>query len=439
MAPEMKEKLSADVVEPAGKASSPASAEDGPPPRRHGLKTFSSFYNNRDYRFLWVGNLSGNVGQWLQVFTVGWLVLEISGGSALQSATAVGIRSLPVLVLGPWTGAMVDRLDRRKFAIVLQLWMAIAAVLFAVLVASGHVQVWHAYAYALLNGIGFTSMSTVRQSLIANTVRRSDLANAVALNSMGGTSTRLLGPLIAGILITTTGFVWSFALQSALYVGMFLLLLPMKTPYREDRDVRQASIWAYMAQGARYIWGNPALLQLNVVNVARTIVFQPVMFLLPVYTREVLSAGAGTGTALMTAMAIGGLTAGFIITSWRFFTKRGVVSMTCLAGASVCMVALGQSHWVWLSIAVMTVMGFFQANFLIANQTSIQTIVPDYLRGRVTSVWHYLDGLIPMWVFLLGLLAEFAGVSLALTVVGIGVFATSTFFLIRFKEMRSLG
>jgi len=406
--------------------------------QRGGIKTFSSLQNNPNYRFLFAGNLFANAAQWLQLFTVGWLVLELSGGSALQSATSVGIRTLPTLLLGPWAGALADRWDRRKIAIFVQVWLAVAASLFALLVASGEIAVWHAYVYMALSGIGFTMMQPVRQALVANTVPRSDLRNALALNAMTVTSMRLVGPLLGGILMETVGFKWNFLLQSSLYVGMFVLLLPMRTPYREASTNRKVSMWSNLAEGMGYILKNQVILRLNMMNIVRSAVFQPLVFLLPVYTKEVLDAGPGAGTALVTAMGLGGLSATVLISSWRFFTKKGLVSLIALMAGSVCILLLGLAQWLWLSMALLGTQGFFQTHFIVSNMTSIQTVVPDSLRGRVSSVWQYLDGLIPMWVFLIGLLAELTGIRLALMATGALALGFSISYMLRFKDIRAL-
>ncbi len=113
--------------------------------------------------------------------------------------------------------------------------------------------------------------------------------------------------------------------------------------------------------------------------------------------------------------------------------------MISMAAAAVCIIILGQSHWLWLSLPTLAMVAFFQSNFSISNLTSLQTLVPDHLRGRVNSVWLYMDGLIPMWVFFIGLLAEVTDTGFALTMVGIAALAAAVFFTVRFKEIRERG
>ena len=418
-----------------------AVAPPSKPPGRNRLgrlKTFSSLQKNRDYRFLFAGNLCSNAALWLQIFTVGWLVLNLSGGSAVQSGTAVAIRTLPGLLVGPWAGTIVDRWDRRKTALVVQVWMAVAALGFALLVAAGQVKVWHAYIFMMVSGMGFTIIQTARLALIGNTVPREDLTNALVLHSMTGNSMRIIGPLTGGILIETVGFKWSFIAQAGLNIGMLLLLLPMRTPYREGAANLKDSMWSNMAEGVRYMFQHRVIFQLNVLNITRSAVFQTLILMMPAYTEEALHAGPGTGTVLITAMAVGGLVSSLVISSWQFFTKRGITSLASLATGAICVMLLGQSQWLWLSIPAIALLGFFQTTFVTSSFTALQDVVPDNFRGRIFSVWQYLDVLVLMWVFFLGLAVELTSIGIALTGLGAITLSLAGAFTLRFKEIREL-
>ena len=422
----------------------PGAAGAGTPrAKRGGLKTFAALQNNRDYRFLWAGNTAASAAQWLQIFTIGWLVLSLSGGSALHSVAVAGIRSLPILVIGPWAGVFADRLDRRKLVIVTQFSLAVLAAGFALLVASGRVEVWHAYAYMSLAGIGFAIKQPVRQALVANTVRRSDLANAMALNAMGVTSMRLAGPLLGALLITTVGFKWNFFFEAGLYIVMVLLLIPMRTPYREtsakaSASSQRAGLVESLFEGLHYIFGNAVMRRLTLLNFVRTAVFMPLILLLPVYTQQALGAGVGTGSIMIAVMGTGGLTATIVMASWGFFAKKGLVVLITLITGSIAILTLGVSHWLWLSLPMMVVMGLSQTHFIVSNQTLIQSVVPDDLRGRVSSVWQYESGLIPLAAVGIGFFAARVDINTALTGVGIVALTLGIFFIIRYRDVRSL-
>ena len=100
---------------------------------------------------------------------------------------------------------------------------------------------------------------------------------------------------------------------------------------------------------------------------------------------------------MIVSMGIGGVTATFIMSTWGFFTRKGLVTLITMCSGSAVVLTLGLSQWVWLSVPIMIAMGLSQSHFIVANQVLVQNIVPDTLRGRVSSVWHYEQGMIPMF------------------------------------------
>ncbi len=404
--------------------------------RRRGPRTFSALQNNRDYRFLFTGTLSASAAHWIQFVTIGWFALEITD-SVFHSIMAVSVRSLPILVLGPWGGVLADRWDRRKLAMGTQVLMAVSAVVFATLVAIGQINtIWYLYAYTGVTGIGFAINSPVRQALVANTVRRPDMTNALALGAVTATSMRLTGAAISGILLATVATHWNFFLEGGLYVGMILLLIPMRTPYQEAGTARNSSPISNLKEGLNYMFGHQIMRRLLLVNFIRTGIFMPLLLLLPSYTSEALNRGPGVGTAMIVSMGIGGFAASLIISTWGFFAKKGLVCLITLCTGSAVVFTLGMVPWVWLVVPIMAIMGISQTHNIVGNQTLIQLIVPDALRGRVSSVWHYESGLTPMFSALIGGAAAIIGIAAAMAWAGGIAIALSLFFILRYKDVR---
>lgn len=428
-----------DVQSVPSQTTSPGlTAATRPERERRGLRTFSSLQNNRDFRYLFTGNLCGNGAHWLQLVTIGWLALGVTG-SPFHSIMAVAVRALPILLIGPWGGVLVDRWDRRTLAIVSQTVLAFWALIFAVLVSRGQVDtVWHVYGYSVATGIAFTVIQPARQALIANTVRRSDIANALALSAMSTTSMRLLGAGTAGVLLGFLDFQWNFFVECGLYVGMGLLMIPMRTPYQEVSTARGRSPLSNLREGLGYVLGNRIMFRLMLLNFTRAGVFGPLLLLLPAYASGALDAGPGTGTAMIVVMGIGGTTASLLISTWGFFTRKGLVCLITLLSGSGVVFTLGLSSWVWLSLPVMVVMGLSQTHFIVSNQTVIQTLVPDTLRGRVSSVWHYEQGLIPLFAGVIGLVANVIGIGWAMVWFGGFALALGLFFLLTYDDIRQL-
>jgi len=216
----------------------------------------------------------------------------------------------------------------------IQLLMAVAAFVFATVVVSDRgvalsasSKVWFAYTYILLSGIARSIIQPLRQALIANTVPREALGNALATNVLTITSTRLIGPFIGGILIATLGFFWNFTAEALLYVGMVLVFIPMKTPYYRGRGAAKGtSALSDLKEGIRYIWKEERVIfNLMLLGLIPNLILQPFMFLLPVFTVEVLNRNADVGGFLLSANGAGGLLAALIIASVGFVFKKGTI------------------------------------------------------------------------------------------------------------------
>ena len=359
----------------------------------------------RDFRYLWIGNFFTVGAQWIQILTVGWLVLHLTDGNAFLTGTAVGIRTLPILVISPWAGVLADRIDRRKLVMVTQIYMAAAAVSFAFLVlatdldaqpVSGPLKWWHAFIYMGVSGIAHSIVQPVRQAMIPNTVPLSDLGSALALNGMAHPSMRIVGPAVGGLLIATLGFNWNFFIEAGAYVFIVLVYLPMKLPYREERTFSGVSLMASMREGLAYVVKEGTILQLILMAVIPNLVFQPVTFVLPIFTTEVLGRGADAGGVLAGAAGAGGITAAIIIAGIGFIIRRGQATLVGLIGGCLFILLFSQSTWYFSSIAFLAGLGFFQYVFRVGNTTLIQTIVPDELRGRVMSIYMLDNGLTPL-------------------------------------------
>ena len=422
-----RDKTSLDTSAPNG-----ATTRKGPR-----LRTFSSL-SHRDFRLLWAGSMFEHMALWLQLISLSWLVWSLSG-SALLSGLAAGSRGLPTLVIGPWAGVLADRMDRRKLVIGAQVFHTGASIFFAVLVFSGAVQVWHAMVYAIVSGVCFGFIMPARQALIVNTVPRRDLGNAFALSAMTVTSNRLIGGILGGLLITTVGIQWNFFVEGAAYMVTGLLLIPMRTPYKEVCTARESSVLTNLKDGLVYVWrDNRIIMHLMVMNFVLNMAFIPIPALLPAYTTAVLHSGANVGGYLLAAQGVGGVTATVFLASLGFATKKGYLVLVTLVMGSAAILILAQSHWLLLSFGMLVVLGISQTSFIVTNQVLVQAMVPDTLRGRVTSIYMLEFGLGPVAILLIGLLMDVYSVAGALTIVSSMSLALSLCFLLIFRRVRSL-
>ena len=407
--------------------------EDPPAPRRPAprsrfrlprLQTFDSLSAYPDFRLLFIGNFCANSAQWLQLLTIGWLVRSLTVGSstsALLVVTVGGLNTLPGLFVGPLAGVIGDRVDRRKLVIRLQIFMAVFALFFAFMVGAQMVTVWHAYAYVLVSGLCLTVTQPMRQAMIANVVPRESLGNAFATNVITIPGTRMIGPFIGGILIATLGFFWNFTLESFLYAANALLLLRMKMPYYLPRKIAEGqSIIVDLVEGFMYVWrDNRVIIYLTGLSMIPNTLLQPLMFLLPVFTEEVLRRGPEVGGFFLAINGLGGVIAALLIASFGFVYRKGqIVVVTAVISSGLVLLF---SHSIILPLAFFLIMLFAasQTVFRTTNGTLIQLLVRDEMRGRVTSLQRYSMGFVVLSSLLIGWFAGVFSVSIALAVMGV--------------------
>jgi len=412
-----------------------------------GLRTFESLaYSN--YRYLWSCNFLVNAADWLQILTVGWLMLRLTDGNALLTGTVVGIRTLPILFIGPWAGVLADRIDRRKLMASTQAILAVTAVIFAVLVSTsditetgttGPLKPWHLFLYVAVTGMLHTIIRPLRHALVPNVVPRVAMPNAMALQATTRTATRLLGPALGGILIEVFGgYDWNFYLEAAAYIGALIVIWPLRTPYRTKSNAHESTMLQNMGQGLSYVWNHRVILYLIAIMMIPNLVFQPVVFILPIFVADILGSSEGIGGLLLSVMGVGGVTASIIVATFGFKLGTGKTIIYAMILGTASILVMSQVPLLPVTIAMFLIMGFSQTHIRIGNPTLVQTLSPDQLRGRISSFYQFDNGFTPLAVLLIGALAEFTDATFALTLVSLVSLIISIATLIFAKQIKQL-
>ena len=381
-----------------------------------------------NFRLLWFGNLCVNSADWLQILTIGWLILEITNGDTVITGAVLALRTLPVFLIGPWAGVLADKFDRRSLIKLTQFVMAVLAVLFAVLVSmsdftdtgvSGPLKPWHLFVYVGITGISVSIIRPVRQSLVANVVPLENLRNATALNALTRTSARLVAPAIGGMLIYLLGFKWNFYIEAACYLGITISMLRMKTPYGNNPVPKNTSVLKDLYTGIEYISKNRALAQVITLSFVPTCIFQPLVFILPIYVASVLNEGPAVGGTLLAIMGLGGVATSFYLASKDFPLKKGLTVILALIMGCTAISALSLSNIIIVAYVMFLILGVCQTNIRVGTNTLIQEIVPDELRGRVTSIYNFDNGFTAISILMLGILFNYLEVGQALLYVAV--------------------
>ncbi|GAA2548000.1 MULTISPECIES: MFS transporter [Streptomyces] len=370
-----------------GAASVPAPDRHDPPtaPDTAARRTSSMFSSLRvrNYRLFFLGQVVSNIGTWMQRIAQDWLVLSLTG-----SATAVGITTalqfLPMLLFGLYGGVLVDRLRKRPTLLVTQSAMALTAIALAVLTLTGHVQVWHVYVAALAMGLATVVDNPARQSFVSELVGPDQLQNAVSLNSANFQSARLVGPAVAGLLITGVGTGWAFLLNGLSFIAPLTGLLLMRA--RELHVVERAPrAKGQLREGLRYVAGRPDLLwPIVLVGFVGTFAFNFPVYL-SAFADDVFHGGAGAYSMFNTLMAVGSL-AGALLAARRGTARLRLLVLAALAFGALEIVAAGAPA-LWMFALLMIPIGLFAMTVNVTTNTSIQMSTDPAVRGRVMALY----------------------------------------------------
>ena len=413
----------------------PAAAVAERPAPRFSLKTFESL-KYRDYRLLWISIVFMSGGMWMQQIAQSWLVYQMTDSPFILGAIN-GVSALPFLFLGPWAGVAADRFDRKKLMLISQAYILVTTLVMALLIISELVEVWHLFAFSLLSSFGWAFTQPVRQTLVPNLVPREDLVNAVALQSAGFNSTRIIGPAIAGLIIWWIGPGGAFVGKAIAYVVILGLIWMMRVP-PTPADAQRSSARHNLVEGFRYIGGNRALFSLILLAIIPMVLVMPSQTLMPVFARDILEMDAKGYGILVSFAGIGALTGTLIVASLGGFKRKGLLLLCVLTALGVVLVLFSRSTWLPTSLFLMIFVGGFQMTYMSLSNTLIHLHTDDAMRGRVMSIYMLDHGLTPLGALFAGTVAQLASAPLAITIMGASCVLLALVALARAPVIRRL-
>ena len=419
-------------------SDTPLTAEAPRGGRLTNIRTFSAF-KYRNYQLLWISTLVSSGGNWVQQITIGWLAFHITG-DALLTGTVAGIRGIPFLVAGPVSGVMSDRMDRRKLMLITQVYLAILGLVFASLVAGlliVDVAVWHLFVFTFLFGAGWAMNNPTRQTLVANSVPKEEMMGALAMNSAAFQVTRIIGPTVGGVLIATVGPATNFFIQAGAFVGVFLLVLPLRIPQEDYSANKGQSVLTNFKEGVNYAVKTPVIMALILVGMIPSMFLMSfINGLMPVFASEILhNPDKGLGY-LLSAYGVGALIGTISLASLGKVEHKGIMLLIAAMSSGLAMVAFSFTSTMWLSMLALVAMGSTQMFYMATNNTLIQTIVPDTLRGRVLSLFMLDFALVSIGAGMAGAIAKEFGIAEGFFFGGATAFVLFVIVGLTFKQLR---
>lgn len=387
-----------------------------------------------NYRNYFIGNAVSMTGTWMQIIAQGWLVLQLTG-----SATALGVvtalQTLPTLLLGPYGGVLVDRMDKRRLLIGMKAAMGALALALGLLTITGTVTVWQVYALAVLLGLVGCVENPARQTFVLEMVGPDHLRNAVSLNSVLLNAARAVGPAVAGIVIAVGGLGICFLVNAASFVVVVAMLArmdvaalhPSAPAKRAPRQVRE---------GLRYVRGEPGLavplLMMGLVG-CLTYEFQVV---LPIVASETFDGDSTTYGFLTAAMGAGAVVGGLFVAA-RGRTGLGALTVTA-AAFGVTMTAAALAPGLPLALVAMALVGMTSVAFMSIGNSTLQLAAAPHMRGRVMALWTVAFlGSTPIGGPIAGLVSQHLGGRAGLALGAAAAFVAALMGLLVLRRYRS--
>ncbi len=381
---------------------------------------------NQIFFGLWIAQAVSNIGTWMQSTGAAWLMTSLDP-SPLTVALVQTASSIPIFFLGVAAGALADIVDRRVLLIVTQVWMLASAAILAVLTFLGLTTPFSLLLLTFLLGLGSAFMSPAFQAIFPELVTRKELPAAVTLNGVSYNIARSVGPALGGIIVALAGPGAVFLLNAVSFVGVIIVLNRWQRPERYNPLPSERLVPAIRI-GVRYA-RYATDLQAALIRTGVFITFGSALWaLMPVVARFNLGLGAAGYGILLAAVGLGSLAGAAIQPYLRQRAQMNelvTLSSVIFAAATA---ALGYLVSLPLLIVAMLAGGVAWLILMASFNTMVQTVVPSWVQARALGLYiTVFMGCMAASSIVWGAVADYAGVSTALLIAGIGLVASLVF------------
>lgn len=393
---------------------------------------------HRNFRLFFFGQGISLIGTWMTKLATSWLVYRLTHSALLLGIVGFAGQIISFL-LGPLAGVWVERLNRRKMLVWTQAAAAIQSLSLAALTLTHRINLWEIIGLAAFQGLINAFDMPGRQSFLVQMVdERSDLGNAIAINSSMANGARLVGPAIAGIIIAFLGEGWCFLIDGLSYFAVIVSLLMMRIrPF--DFPRRTDGLLEQLREGWDYVRTFRPVRTILLLFALISLMGWPYSVLLPIFAGQVLHGGAATLGWLTGASGVGALISGLSLA-----VRKSVVGLTRMvqraaAILGIALVLFGLSHWLWVSLVLMVFAGFGLMQCAAASNTIIQSLVPEDKRARVMSYYTTaFFGGAPFGSLLVGTLAHHIGAPDTVVLTGLFCVAGALWFTLELPKVRAV-
>lgn len=380
------------------------------------VRIFDSF-RHRNFTLLTIGRITSNSGRAMRILFRGWLVLQITD-SPLWLGIISGALAIPMLFVPFIGGVVADRMDRRKLLLITESLLVALWVVVSVLVTMGMITEWHLLFTAIVSGAVQSFGRPAHQAVVPNVVSKEHFMNAISLDSAGLSASNILGPALAGMLVSVIGVGGGFWLTSFLQFITVITLIMMKWDMKIPATSKQ-SFSQNFVEGIRFMRSDVVILALIGMASASTLFVSPYSAMMPVFARDVLNVGSSGLGILMSVTAVGSLTGALCVAMLGNFRRKGLLQVGAAFIQAGMLFTFAYSTNFSFSLVTLAGVGFLSMVFQTINNTLLQLVAPEHFRGRIMSARIVVMGLMPVGMIPMGALAEAMGAPFTVALGGI--------------------
>ncbi len=392
---------------------------------------------NRNFFMLWAGLLVSIAGSQMQLAAIHWHIRELTGTPDPMALGFIGLaRILPIIVFSLFGGTFADTFNRRTILFITQSLMALTAAALAVLTFLGSIQIWHIYLITAIQAAAIAFDGPARQAIVPNLVPAKDLPNAFSLNSIAFNTGAVIGPALSGVVIATLGQGYTYLFNAISFLAVIFALLAIGDIPQDLKKASGVSLTA-MTDGIRFIFSRRIILSTMVMDFFATF-FASANTMMPIVARDILHVGEMGYGLLISAQAIGSVTAGIVVSQIPVIRKQGPVFLTAVVTFGLATIAFGLSNSFLLAILTLICIGAADTVSTIIRNTIRQLQTPDHIRGRMTSINQiFFQGGPQLGEVESGLVATAFGVPFAIISGGIGTILAAGLIMMKWPQLRA--
>ena len=398
-------------------------------------RVFKAFHY-RDFRLMFIGACISSIGTWMQNLAQAWIVLDISK-SAFYLGLDAFLAGIPVFLFSIIGGVVADRVERRRVLLVSQYVQMTSAFLLTLLIFFHVVRIWEILCLSFVCGTAQSFGGPAYSALIPTLVKKDDMPNAIALNSIQFNLARVLGPALGGVALDRLGAVWCFGLNGLSFLAPIISLAIRTTRYLPQNTGE--SVLASMKSGFRFIRHQGAMEALIFLAFAMTALGFPMMTFLPWFAKTTFHGGPWTFTLFLCSSGVGAVIGALMVAWMGNVAHKGRIALVSLLGLGAGIAIFSFSTNLILSCVVLFLTGIGLMTVFANVNSVVQLITPNEMRGRVMSVYNSaFRGGMPMGNLLTGWLVPIFTAPFVLAANGLLLVLLAIYFLVGQRKVATL-